>query len=166
MFSATPPDAEFADVTPATTPARLAPIFAAGFGTDNLITNSYRLSFLRDAQANPDGGWPTTTTGAPAASPGLRLRQVLKQNDLRNWTPTAPMLLCGGNEDPTVFWFNTQLMEGYWATHAPGIGSGHRARPRFERVGRRSVRGPEEPVRAREADRRRSRRGAGRHRRR
>ncbi|MCJ7452228.1 MAG: prolyl oligopeptidase family serine peptidase [Steroidobacteraceae bacterium] len=119
LFSATPPDAEFADVTPATTPARLAPIFAAGFGTDNLITNSYRLSFLRDAQANPDGGWPTTTTGVAAVNPGLRLRQVLKQNDLRNWTPTAPMLLCGGNEDPTVFWFNSQLMEGYWATHAP-----------------------------------------------
>lgn len=119
LFSTTLPDAEFADVTPATTPARLAPIFAAGFGTDNLITNSYRLSFLRDAQANPDGGWPTTTTSVPAANPGLRLRQVLKQNDLRNWTPTAPMLLCGGNEDPTVFWFNSQLMEGYWATHAP-----------------------------------------------
>ena len=55
----------------------------------------------------------------PAANPGLRLRQVLKQNDLRNWTPSAPMLLCGGNEDPTVFWLNTQLMQGYWAAHAP-----------------------------------------------
>jgi Prolyl oligopeptidase family len=119
LFSTTPPDAEFADITPPTTPTRLAPTFAAGFGTDNLITNSYRLSFLRDAQANPDGGWPTTTTSVPAARPGLRLRQVLKQNDLRNWTPTAPMLLCGGNEDPTVFWFNSQLMEGYWSTHAP-----------------------------------------------
>jgi hypothetical protein len=119
LFSATPPDPEFADITPATTPAKLAPIFAAGFGADNLITNSYRLSYLRDAQASPDGGWPTTTSGTLAANPGLRLRQVLKQNDLRNWTPTAPMLLCGGNEDPTVFWMNTQLMQGYWATHGP-----------------------------------------------
>jgi hypothetical protein len=118
LFSTIPPDPEFVDITPATTPARLAPTFAAGFGADNLITNSYRLSYLRDAQANPDGGWPTTTSGTPAASPGLRLRQVLKQNDLRNWTPTAPMLLCGGNDDPTVFWTNTLLMQGYWATHA------------------------------------------------
>jgi hypothetical protein len=28
-------------------------------------------------------------------------------------------LLCGGNADPTVFWFNTQLMQGYWAARAP-----------------------------------------------
>lgn len=115
LFSSTPPDPEFADITPATSPANLAPTFAAGFGTDALISNSYRLSYLRDAQANPDRGWPTTTTGVTAANPGLRLRQVLKQNDLRSWTPTAPMLLCGGNEDPTVFWLNTQLMQGYWA---------------------------------------------------
>jgi Prolyl oligopeptidase family len=125
LFSTTPPDPEFADVTPATIPSRLAPVFAAGFGTDNLITNSYRLAYLRDAQAHPDGGWPTTTTGVAAVNPGLRLRQALKQNDLRNWTPTAPMLLCGGNEDPTVFWFNSQLMEGYWSTHAPASATIH-----------------------------------------
>ena len=119
LFSSTPPDLVFADVTPATTPASLAPIFALGFGTDNLVKNSFRLSYLLDAQTSPDGGWPTTTTGIAAATPGIRLRQVLKQNDLRNWTPTAPTLLCGGNADPTVFWFNTQLMQGYWAARAP-----------------------------------------------
>ena len=119
LFSTTPPDPAFADITPATVPARLAPTFAAGFGTDNLISNSYRLSYLLDAQANPDGGWPATTSGVPSAAPALRLRQALKQNDLRNWTPAAPMLLCGGNQDPTVFWFNSQLMQGYWASHSP-----------------------------------------------
>jgi poly(3-hydroxybutyrate) depolymerase len=119
LFSSTPPDLAFADVTPATTPASLAPIFALGFGTDNLVKNSFRLSYLLDAQTNPDGGWPATTTGIAAATPGIRLRQALKQNDLRNWAPTAPILLCGGNADPTVFWFNTQLMQGYWAARAP-----------------------------------------------
>ena len=54
-----------------------------------------------------------------AASPGLRFRQALKQDDLRDWVPTAPILLCGGSEDPTVFWLNAQLMQGYWARHAP-----------------------------------------------
>lgn len=122
MFSTTPPDPAFADITPATTPANLAPIFAAGFGTDPLVTNSFRLSYLLDAQANPDGGWPTTSTGVAAAAPGTRLRQALKQNDLRNWAPAAPTLLCGGNADPTVFWFNTQLMQGYWAARAPSPG--------------------------------------------
>ena len=119
LFSSTPPDASFASVTPATTPAGLAPVFALGFGGNNLVRNSFRLSYLLDAQANPDGGWPTTTTGVVAASPGLRLRQALQQNDLRNWTPAAPTLLCGGSADPTVFWFNTQLMQGYWASRVP-----------------------------------------------
>jgi hypothetical protein len=118
LFSATPPDLAYADITPATEPARLAPIFARGFGTAHLIRNSYRLSYLQDAQATPDGGWPTTTSGIPAAAPALRMRQALKLNDLRNWVPTAPVLLCGGNEDPTVFWFNTQLLQGYWTSHA------------------------------------------------
>jgi len=119
LFSPTPPDPAFVDITPATTPANLAQVFAAGFGTDPLVTNSFRLSYLLDAQANPDGGWPTTTTGIAAATPGVRLRRALKQNDLRNWTPAAPTLLCGGNADPTVFWINTQLMQGYWAARAP-----------------------------------------------
>ncbi len=68
LFSTTPPDPAYADITPATQPANLAPVFALGFGTDNLATNSYRLSYLSDAHSNPDGGWPTTTTGAPAAN--------------------------------------------------------------------------------------------------
>jgi hypothetical protein len=119
LFSPTPPDPAYADITPATQPANLAPVFAIGFGTDNLVTNNYRLSYLTDQRANPDGGWPTTTTAVPAASPGLPLRQALKQNDLRNWTPTAPTLLCGGNSDPVVFWLNTQLMQGFWASTAP-----------------------------------------------
>jgi hypothetical protein len=119
LFSNTPPDPAFADVTPATTPANLAPVFALGFGTGNLVKNSYRLSYLQDAQTHPDGGWPTTTTGLAAATPGLPLRQALQKNDLRNWIPTAPILLCGGNADPTVFWLNTQLLQGYWASHAP-----------------------------------------------
>ncbi len=29
------------------------------------------------------------------------------------------MLLCGGDSDPTVFYLNTLLMQGYWAAHAP-----------------------------------------------
>ena len=119
LFSSTPPDAASADITPATLPANLAPVFALGFGTDNLITNSYRLSYLTDARANPDGAWPTTTTGVPAAAPGSPLRQATKLNDLRNWIPVAPTLLCGGDEDPTAFWLNTQLMQDYWASRAP-----------------------------------------------
>jgi hypothetical protein len=114
VFSSTPPAPEFAAQTPATAPAELSPIFALGFGTPNLVTNTYRLAYLRDAQATPDGGFPTVTTGVAAAAPTNTLRQDLKTNDLRNWTPTAPMLLCGGSSDPTSFFLNTQLMQHYW----------------------------------------------------
>lgn len=119
MFSATPPDPAYASITPATIPANLAPIFALGFGAGNLIQNSFRLSYLQDAQANPDGGFPTLTSGVPAASPGLALRKAIAQNDLRSWTPTAPMLMCGGDQDPSVFWLNTQLMQDYLTMSSP-----------------------------------------------
>ena len=119
LFSPTAPDPAYAAMTPATSPAILAPIFALGFGSGNLITNDYRLSYLTDATQNPDGGFPVITTGTAAQSPTLRLRAALKSNDLRDWVPTAPTLLCGGNEDPTVFFLNTQLMQQYWVSHAP-----------------------------------------------
>jgi hypothetical protein len=119
LFSATPPAPAFAADTPATSPANLAEVFALGFGAGNLLQNSYRMSYLMDAQSNPDGGWPTQTTGVAAAAPGLPWRQALKLNDLRNWVPTAPVFLCGGDMDPLVFWFNTELMQSYWKAHAP-----------------------------------------------
>jgi hypothetical protein len=119
LYSPTPPAPEFASITPPTTPSDLAEVFALGFGAGNLMQNSYRLSYLEDAQAHPDGGFPAITTGVAAAAPGLPWRQALQENDLRNWVPTAPVLLCGGDVDPLVFFFNTQLMQSYWAAQAP-----------------------------------------------
>lgn len=119
LFSLTPPAPAFADITPPTTPADLAAVFALGFGTGNLLQNSYRLSYLQDAEANPDGGFPAITTGVAAATPALPWRQALKLNDLRNWVPTVPVMLCGGDEDPIVFWLNAELMQRYWASLAP-----------------------------------------------
>lgn len=119
LFDSTPPTPAYAAITPATAPADLAPVFAQGFGPDGLITNAYRLSYLQDAQANPDGGFPVLTSDVPATAPTLPFRQALKQNDLRNWTPTVPTLLCGGDQDPEVYYSNTQLMQAYWAANAP-----------------------------------------------
>lgn len=123
LFSSTPPDPTYAEITPPAMPANLAMVFALGFGSDNLLLNSYRLSYLQDATANPDGGFPTITTGVTAVAPALPWRHALKMNDLRNWVPTAPLQLCGGDEDPLVFWFNTQLMQSYWTSHAPASAS-------------------------------------------
>jgi dienelactone hydrolase len=116
LFSDTPPDAAYADMTPATTPATLAPVFARGFGPDHLLTNDFRLAYLQDADAHPDGGFPTLSDGLPPAAPENPLRQALKLNDQRSWTPTSPMLLCGGHGDPVVLYLNTELMQNYWSS--------------------------------------------------
>lgn len=114
LFNSTPPDPAYAAYTPATTPADLAFVFARGFGTENLITNSFRGSYLQDSLAHPDGGFPTVTDGLPAAAPANPLRVAFKANDLRNWSPTSPVLLCAGHDDPTVLYMNTDLMQRYW----------------------------------------------------
>ncbi|MEP6965856.1 MAG: prolyl oligopeptidase family serine peptidase, partial [Polaromonas sp.] len=107
-------------ITPPTTPAAQAPLFALGFGANNLITNQARLNYLLDAMANPDGAVPVFTTGAVAANPVNALRIAAKKNDLRNWTPKSPVLLCGGSSDPTIFYnVNTQLMQGFWSAPSP-----------------------------------------------
>ena len=118
LFSSTPPDPAYAPYTPATTPANLAPVFALGFGPENLVTNAYRLAYLQDAQAHPDGGFPNTTDGRPAAD---RRRRVFDKPSRPTTSaigfPSSPVLLCAGNEDPTVFYLNTQLMQGYWSAN-------------------------------------------------
>jgi hypothetical protein len=94
-------------------------LFASGFGSPGLITNDYRVSYVLDAAGNPDGAVPTLTTGAPlaAAAPTQSLRKALNLNDLRtgSWAPAEPTLLCGGDQDPTVFFqVNTQVMQAFW----------------------------------------------------
>jgi hypothetical protein len=130
LFSRTPPTAPAGSplslqptlnaISPPTTPASLAPLFALGFGTNNLVTNQSRLNYLLDAIANPDGAVPVVTTGAQPANPANPMRIASKKNDLRNWTPTRPVLLCAGSNDPTVFYsVNTQLMQGFWSSPSP-----------------------------------------------
>jgi pimeloyl-ACP methyl ester carboxylesterase len=117
MFSSTTPSAAFASYTPPTTPAALANVFAQGFGTSALFNNSYRLSYLNDAVNSPDGAAPSVTTGLPATAPTNTLRKAFKINDLRNWTPTRPVQLCGGDNDPTVFYsVDTAVMQSYWSS--------------------------------------------------
>ncbi|HEY8539517.1 MAG TPA: prolyl oligopeptidase family serine peptidase [Steroidobacteraceae bacterium] len=117
VFDSTPPDPAYAQYTPATTPAELAFVFARGFGPDALIINDYRLSYLQDADANPDGGFPVRTDLGPPAAPAHPLRQAFKRNDLRDWLPTSRTLLCAGHDDPTVLYLNTELIAAYWSAN-------------------------------------------------
>jgi len=126
-----PQTALFNSTTPVTGNAQLDaalkvpanPVFALGFGKNNLITNDYRLSYVLDAVNNPDGAVPAPQVGVPlAAAPGNTLRQDLKTNDMRSWVPAKPMLLCGGDQDPTVFFsVNTGTMQAFWAALPPGL---------------------------------------------
>jgi len=99
------------------------PVFALGFGPNNLITNDYRVSYAADAVMNPDGAVPKPQAGVPlAVAPAHPLRQDLKTNDLRNWIPGHPLLMCGGDQDPTVFFsVNTGTMQAFWSKLPAGL---------------------------------------------
>ncbi len=123
LFSNTPPTAPAGSglqptlnaITPPKTGAATDALFAAGFGPKNLVKNSTRLAYLLDAFTNPDGAVPAFTTGLTPAKPANTLRAAGKLNDLRGWSPAAPVLLCGGNGDPTVFYsVNTGVMAALW----------------------------------------------------
>jgi hypothetical protein len=99
------------------------PISAAGFGSPFLINNDARVAYALDAEANPDG----TATGSAAlaaAIPTYGLRKDAYINDLRNggWVPSSPTLMCGGQNDPTVF-FNVDAgtMMAFWSNVTPGL---------------------------------------------
>jgi hypothetical protein len=92
------------------------PKFSFGFAPNGyLINTAYRAGYLVDAQAHPDGVVPVLNASnpLPAAAPQNTLRQALKLNDLRGYAPSMPVLMCGGNSDPTVFFApNSQVMAG------------------------------------------------------
>jgi len=101
------------------------PLFQLGFSSPYLITNDYRVSYALDAASNPDGAVPTPSAGVPlaAAPPTQTLRAALYTNDLRNggWAPTSPTLLCGGDQDPVVFFtVNTETMAAFWPAQVAG----------------------------------------------
>lgn len=121
-----PAEALFSSTTPVTGDAALDAQLALpsngtyhrGFGSANLIRNQLRVDYARDVNRGPDGAnaQPPRSCVEPAASPAHPLHKAAKRNDLRNWTPTAPTLLCGGNADPTVFWdANAKVMQTYWS---------------------------------------------------
>jgi Prolyl oligopeptidase family len=126
-----PQTALFSSTTPVTGNAVLDaalavpanPLFALGFGASNLVTNDYRLSYVLDAVAHPDGALPVPKAGVPlAAAPQHPLRVAFKLNDMRTWAPHAPVLLCGGDQDPTVFFsVNTGTMQVFWGALPAGL---------------------------------------------
>jgi len=72
------------------------PTFTALFGTGGLLTDSFR------------AGYMTST-----------YRTALQTNTLLGWTPTAPLAMCGGQADPTVFFaVNATVAQGDFASRS------------------------------------------------
>jgi poly(3-hydroxybutyrate) depolymerase len=121
-----PEEALFSATTPVTGDAALDAALAKpsnatharGFGAPNLVRNSVRVAYARDELDSRDGAnTQPQQAGVPiAANPRYSLRIAAKRNDLRNWQPSTPVMLCGGNADPTVFWdVNALVMQSYWS---------------------------------------------------
>lgn len=80
----------------------------AFFGDDPLVRTSFRNAYLADVAAHPCTGDPQ------ACAPENGLRRWTVRNDLRRYRPAAPLLLCGGDEDPMVPFFNTTAANDYF----------------------------------------------------
>ena len=99
-----------------TSPSCLRWVLRAAITLSSTATGS---PICRMSRPIPTAAFRRQPPGCPPHSPQNSLRQDLKMNDLRNWTPTMPTLLCAGDEDPTSSFFNTQLMQEYWSKNAP-----------------------------------------------
>lgn len=111
-----------------------APLYKAGFDPSKyLISTAFRAAYIADVDAHPDGGAPIDGSAPNLAAhvplmpamPGLSLRKILETNDLRNYTPSMPLLMCGGYGDPMVFWDQSTaimnaVLESKVAAH-PGL---------------------------------------------
>ena len=107
LFEKDPENNPTLDLLPSTT----VPFAFIGFADENyLIRTDFRTAYVADLLKNPDN--LIAKTGLlPAANPQNSLRKALKDNDLRSYIPQMPTLLCGGNQDPTVFYdLNTGSM--------------------------------------------------------
>ncbi len=72
-----------------------------GFGGVGLLTQSARTAYLADAAANP---LPVDAANPLPATSAFGMRRALLKNDLRSgWVPDKPTLLCGADNDPSVF---------------------------------------------------------------
>lgn len=80
---------------------------AAYFSNPHLVRSSYREAYLQDLAEHPCDG--------SDCMPANPLRRWMLKNDLRNYTPRSPLLLCGGSKDPSVPFFNTTAAADYFS---------------------------------------------------
>lgn len=106
------------------TDAKPGPIdreLAIFYGPNNLIRQSYLSQVANDLASTACPGNALQPTAESLAStkpldckPMTGFRRAAVANDLRNWTPQRPMLMCGGAKDPTVNFISTLATAGYF----------------------------------------------------
>ncbi|MFS2205293.1 alpha/beta hydrolase family protein [Variovorax sp. Varisp36] len=103
------------------TPGPVSPSLSIFYGANNLIKQSFLTQAAGDILAAPCPGnaLPATaaslsTTSPLDCKPATGFRKAAVANDLRNWVPTRPMLMCGGANDPTVNFLSTRATSGYF----------------------------------------------------
>lgn len=99
LFQKNPSDPRLAGLSQ----GKLFSILGGYDDTDYLIQTDFRAAYVADTQKNPDGLWAENGDGWTATNPENNLRKALKDNDLRGYVPTMPTFICGGNQDPTVY---------------------------------------------------------------
>lgn len=77
--------------------------FTLGYGADHLFSDTFRTEYL------------TAAGGATTANAAYKVRELAKEADLQDWTPAAPVVMCGSNDDPVVYHLNSNAMAGYWS---------------------------------------------------
>jgi len=93
--------------------------YGSYFGADHLLKTSYRNTYLADLKDHPCN----VSDSAPlACAPAQPLRKWLLKNDLRTYTPNAPLFLCGGNQDPVVPFSNTDAASAYFRAQSMAAG--------------------------------------------
>jgi alpha-beta hydrolase superfamily lysophospholipase len=92
--------------------------YAQYFGAGNLIRSDYRATYLADMAAHPCSQDPNAPLACAPAQP---LRAWLLKNDLRSYAPSVPLLLCGGDGDPVVPYFNTSTTAAYFRARGSNL---------------------------------------------
>jgi dienelactone hydrolase len=101
------------------TQARLPSLALIG-DSPALVRGTFGDAAAADALAN------ACTTGPASCSPlqpANGLRRAAYRNDLRSWTPGRPVMMCGGNQDPTVPFASTQLTQAYFTSQLGDVAS-------------------------------------------
>lgn len=103
------------------TPGPVSPELSIFYGANNLVRQSYLTQAATDIQSSacPGNALPATAASLSSASPldcspSTGFRKAARANDLRNWVPTRPVLMCGGANDPTVNFLSTRATAGYF----------------------------------------------------